>query len=418
LKKLLKITGFTATLTITRMLVGFIVAKVVAIYAGPTGLALMGQVQGFVASLNGVLASPVGAGVIKYTAENYPAGNNACSPWWKASIYWCFCLWLFLAPIIIFFSEAIAYWILSSKNYQWLIILIVFISPISVFGTLFNSVVNGQQKYKLLIKNGMIAVLVSGIAIVVLVTYFGIKGAIIAATIQSSIIGFVLLSLSLKQPWFKLKFWWGTSSKQQKNDIRSYIFMAVTTALTVPVALILVRKILAGSVGWEQAGLWQAVWKISEVYLTVITLALTTYFLPKLSVLKKNNELKLEILNTAKVIMPIIILIAILIYFLRDVAISLLFTEDFYSARYLFAIQLTGDVVKIASSLIALPMIARKLTNWYVFSEMFFSITFVLLAFWFVNVYGIDGANIAYLLNYTLYFLFILFNFNRMTNQT
>ncbi len=44
-----------------------------------------------------------------------------------------------------------------------------------------------------------------------------------------------------------------------------------------------------GVAGRAQAGQWQAVYKISEVYLGIITIALSTYFLPKLSTLKNTD---------------------------------------------------------------------------------------------------------------------------------
>lgn len=143
--------------------------------------------------------------------------------------------------------------------------------------------------------------------------------------------------------------------------------MATTTALTAPIALIGVRNVLISHVGWEEAGQWQAVWKISEVYLGVITIALSTYYLPKLSTLKGVENIRAEINQTAKIIIPIAAIMALGVYLFRDLAISLLFTEAFRSARELFAIQLIGDVIKITSWLYAYPMLSRGATKWFVF---------------------------------------------------
>lgn len=69
----------TGSLTLVKMLMGFIIAKVVAIY-GPSGMAMLGQIQSVVTSLNGLVNAPTSNGIIKYTAEFSPKGTEACAP--------------------------------------------------------------------------------------------------------------------------------------------------------------------------------------------------------------------------------------------------------------------------------------------------------------------------------------------------
>ena len=97
------------------------------------------------------------------------------------------------------------------------------------------------------------------------------------------------------------------------------------------------------------AGQWQAVWKISEVYLSVLTIALSTYYLPKLSSLSGAASILKEINSTALVVIPFAALLALAVYLFRDLAIFILFTDEFKLARDLFLVQLCGDVVKISS---------------------------------------------------------------------
>jgi len=193
------------------------------------------------------------------------------------------------------------------------------------------------------------------------------------------------------------------------------MLMAITSALTVPISLIFVRTILIEQVGWIAAGHWQAVWKISEVYLGVITMALGTYYLPRLSSLIGVDAIVSEIHKTALIIMPVVAAMALGVYLLRDVAIWLLFTEEFQSARDLFSIQLCGDVIKIASWLYAYPMLSRGATKWFIVTEVVFSLSFVGLTQLLVGYYGIKGVTIAYLVNYTIYFLIIFINVKKIS---
>ncbi|MBO2551827.1 O-antigen translocase [Shewanella algae] len=415
MKRLLKVSAMTGLLTLLRMAMGFVVAKVVAIYTGPTGLAMLGQVQSLVGSLNGVVNAPASSGVVRFTAENNQHGFDACTPWWRAATQWVLIIAAIVIPIGILLAEPIAYSLFKDARLAWVVVVTVSVVPFVAIGTLCNSVINGQQLYRRYVGLGMLSVLFSGSVMLTMIVLHNIEGALFATAVQAALIGVVMLIANLRQPWFKLRYWWGAVEPKARKQIGSYMLMAITSALTVPLSLILVRNILIDQVGWDATGQWQAVYKISEVYLGVITVALGTYYLPRLSSLIGLDSIMTEINKTARVIIPIVATMALGVYLFRDVAISLLFTEDFRSARDIFAIQLSGDVIKIASWLYAYPMLSRGATKWYIGTEVFFSLTLVLLTYFFVLDYGVQGASISYLVNYIFYFIFILVNFSKFT---
>ncbi|MGL5239023.1 MAG: O-antigen translocase [Plesiomonas shigelloides] len=410
MKRLLKVTAMTGLLTLLKMAMGFVIAKVVAIYTGPTGMAMLGQVQSMVSSLNGIINAPVGSGVVRFTAECKEQGFSACAPWWRASLQWVLILSGIAIPTGLLLADYIASWLFQDPSLAWVVIATVCVLPLSAIGTLCNSVINGQQLYRRYVSLGMISALISGGVMLAMVVMANIRGALLAAAVQSALIGVVMLIANLRQPWLKWCYWWGVADSKARKAISGYMLMAITSAVTVPVSLIMVRTILIDNVGWEATGQWQAVWKISEVYLGVITMALGTYYLPRLSSLVGIDAIVSEIHRTARVIIPAAIVIALGIYFLRDVAISLLFTDAFHSARDLFGIQLIGDVVKITSWLYAYPMLSRGATKWFVSTEIIFSLLFVALTYLFVQANGITGVNIAYVINYMIYFLVVFFN--------
>ncbi|MGL5344139.1 MAG: O-antigen translocase [Plesiomonas sp.] len=413
MKRLLKVTAMTGLLTLLKMAMGFVISKVVAIYTGPTGMAMLGQVQSMVSSLNGIINAPVGSGVVRFTAEYKEQGFNACAPWWRASLQWVLILSAIAIPTGLLLAKPIASWLFQDATLAWVVIATVCVLPLSAIGTLCNSVINGQQLYRRYVSLGMLSAVISGSVMLVMIIMANIKGALLAAAIQSALIGVVMLVVNLRQPWFKFCYWWGAVDSKARKDISGYMLMAITSALTMPVSLIMVRTILIDHVGWEATGQWQAVWKISEVYLGVITMALGTYYLPRLSSLVGVDAIVSEIHKTARIVIPIVVVMALGVYLLRDVAISLLFTDEFRSARDLFGIQLMGDVVKIASWLYAYPMLSRGATKWFVSTEIIFSLSFVALSYLFVSNMGLKGVNVAYLVNYSVYFLSIYLNVRR-----
>jgi len=389
--------------------------KVVAIYTGPTGMAMLGQVQSMVTSLNGIINAPVGSGIVRYTAEKQGEGFDACAPWWRASLQWVLIISAITIPTGLLLADHIAVWLFQDTTLTWIVMVTVAVLPLSAIGTLCNSVINGQQQYRRYVSLGMLSVLISGTVMLTMIIQANIKGALLATAVQAALIGVIMLVANLRQPWFKLRYWWGTTNSEARKAIGGYMLMAITTALTVPTSLILVRNILIDQIGWEAAGQWQAVWKISEVYLGVITMALGTYYLPRLSSLVGVDAIVSEIHRTARIVLPIAVILALSIYLLRDVAIWLLFSDEFSSARNLFAIQLCGDVIKIASWLYAYPMLSRGATKWFMATELLSSIIFVILTYFFVSYVGIEGATIAYLVSYFIYFISVFLNVNKFS---
>ncbi|EAM8643718.1 O-antigen flippase, partial [Salmonella enterica] len=226
---------------------------------------------------------------------------------------------------------------------------------------------------------------------VLLIQSYGVNGALISASIQNGVIGAIVLIFVSRQPWFKLNLFLGRIDKRHFLGMSSYTLMAIVSAIALPFTQIAIRYIMVNKIGWDRMGQWQAVWKISEVYLSVITISLSTYFLPKLATLTSMAQIQGEIKSVSKIVLPVVIIMALCIYFLRDLIITILFTEHFTESHRYFAVQLIGDVVKIMSWLYAYPMISRGMVKIYICTEIIFSILLILLSYFLINIYGAHG---------------------------
>lgn len=417
MRKLFTVTVFTAVLTFFKMLAGFFIAKIVAVYTGPSGMAMLGQLQSFATAFNGIATAPVGNGIVRYTAENKSNGYDACARWWQASVQWAFGLTFITIIFSFLLNKKLSIFLFNTTEYSWLITLCCIVLPLSVINTAFISVINGCQKYKKYVVVGFFSIIVSTVIMVLMIYHMKLNGALIAAALNTSIAGVIVFVVSVREPWFKFRLWIGRSDIESRKGIGGYVLMAATSALATPIALVCVRNLLIRYTGWDAAGQWQAVWKISEVYLAVITMALTTYYLPQLARLKTHKEIKGEINGALRLILPIVICLSLAIYVLRDFIITVLFTSDFEKARDIFAIQLIGDVVKIISWLYAFPMIAKGAIKVFTLTEIFFSFTLVLLSWFFISRLGVQGANLGYLINYCFYFLFVYLNLSKLVKR-
>jgi len=117
MKKVLTVSFFTGLLTLFRMAAGFAIGKVVAVAAGPGGLAILGQLQGVISILTGIINSPVGPGIVKYTSENSSEKNENYSLWWRSGVIWLLSLCLVTIPVICLLSSEISEYLFSDKKY-------------------------------------------------------------------------------------------------------------------------------------------------------------------------------------------------------------------------------------------------------------------------------------------------------------
>jgi PST family polysaccharide transporter len=181
----------------------------------------------------------------------------------------------------------------------------------------------------------------------------------------------------------------------------------------VPVSHLIIRNYIGEAISWDAAGYWQAIWYISIMYLMVITTSLSVYYLPKLSEIQENSELKKEIFDGYKIIMPIVIILSFGIFIFRELIITIAFTDKFLPMLELFKWQLIGDVIKIASWLLSYLMLAKAMTKIFIITEIFFSISFVILSILFIDNYGLIGITYAYSLNYLIYLIIMIIIFRR-----
>lgn len=412
MRALFSVTFWTGLLTLFRMAIGFIITKFVAIYGGPSGVALLGQLQAIVTTFNGVINAPVSNGIVRYTAENYEDGIDKCVPWWRAGVKYAIGLYFIILIVVVLFSKKIAGSFLSDENNYWLILVAGGLLPFTALGTLVNSVINGSKEYKRYVLIGMASTLLSFFVMMLLIYHSHFQGALLSVCIQYSLVGVFSLLFVFRQNWFTFKNFFGRTDKENMAGIAGYISMAIVSAIALPAALLLIRNDMASNLGWVVTGQWQAVWRISEVYLSVLTLALGVYYLPKLSSLKDKNKLLSEVKTTSQIMFILAAAMAVSVYFLRDFIILFLFSPEFLPARGLFFLQLIGDCLKLNNWVYSYPMLARGSTKWYISLELFFAAIFYLITLILLRMtsIGVESVLYSYIFVQALCFLFLRFS--------
>ncbi|AYH15265.1 O-antigen translocase [Pectobacterium parmentieri] len=401
-----KVTIFSGVVTFFRLSVGLAISKIVAIYTGPEGVSMLGQFQNFINLINGFVSSQVSQGVNRYTAEN-GEDFEATKFFWRAALKLSAIATGLIMIIGILLSNKISLWLFSNESYYWLIIASLFLVPLNVANGVFLGVINGLFDYNRYFISNLLSIFSSLLTVCILVYLWGLEGALIAVAINNAIAGTWLIFILWRQKWFSLYYWLGNTKKEHFREMMNYFFMGVIGAFTGPVSLILVRSTITSHLSLTDSGYWQAVIRVSDAYLAILMTVMTVYYFPKTASAKNKSE-HLNILYTGlKSILPLAVIMAFCVYFLRDLILEMLFTSDFSKASHLFFFQNIGDVIRISSWLFATILLAKGYFKINALLEIIFSFTFPAFTFYFIDSLGLRAASIAYCLNYILYFIVV-----------
>ncbi len=376
--------------------------KILAVYVGPAGYAIIGQFQNAVSIVVSLAGGVVATGVTKATAQHFDdeARQHAV---WQTAIRFSLGASLIAGVSLLFIGDSLAQWLLHREDMATVFVWLALALPAMAANNLLLAIINGKKEVGLYVVANIIGSLIVLLATGFLAVNFGLYGALTAFVVTPALTLLATGAFVARRGWFNARFLWGGMDKLATRELACFGLMALTSALAIPVTHMLIRDHLVDTFGLAAAGYWQATWKISEIYLMLATTTLSVYYLPRLAEIRTAPELKAEIIKVYRFVLPLAVAGAVMIFLSRDFIIYTLFAQDFAPMRELFPWQLTGDVIKIGSWILAYIMLGRVMVKFYVITEVGFSISFFLLTLVFVSVWGLPGVTIAYAVNYGLY---------------
>lgn len=392
----------------------FVLNKILAVYLGPTGYAAIGQFQNFIQMVTTFAGSAINTAVVKYTAE-YHEDESKQRAIWKTAGSIIFLFSLILAFLILIFQGQLSLYIFHSLKYQtvfiWFAVFLIFFN----FNTLFLAILNGKKEILKLVLANIAGSLFALIITSVLAIKLHLYGALVALSIYQSIAFIVTLFLCYRANWFKFSSLLGKIDLEITKKFSSFILMALVSAICVPLSQMLIRAYLTQEFSLAYAGYWEAMIRLSTVYLMLVTTTLGVYYLPRLSELNKIDEIKKEVYLGYKFLFPLTVVGGIIVFVLRDWIINLLFTPSFAPMQDLFFWQMMGDALKIGSWILAYLMLSKAMTKLYISTEIIFTLSLIALTYVCTQFFGFKGVSIAHLINYGMYWIVIsLFIFKQL----
>ncbi|WP_320814558.1 O-antigen translocase [Flavobacterium sp.] len=405
--QLVKVSTFTSVSTIIKIISSFISAKFLAVFTGPAGIAMLGQLTNFITILIQVSTAATGTGVVKLTGEyrkDEAQLKRVLSTSFTINLFFS----IFIGILLILFYPIISEFIFIDAKYGWLVVFIAFCTPLIAINNFILSALNGLQFFKKYVYVNIWASIISLFLTILLVVFYKIEGALLAYVLTQSTIFFVSLFHSKVIKWKQNVLL--SIDKVTLKELSHFSLYVIISAFCFPFIQILVRTLLTETLSITIAGIWEGVNRVSSMYLLLISSAIGVYFFPKLSSLKTKEEISYELIFANKIFISGTVFLGAILLLLKKWLIPLALSNEFLPINEVLYIQVIGDVFSISKMLLLMVLLSRGKTSILIFAEIIFSALYCVLNYYFINNYtSLSVILWAYPIYTFSYWLFLLF---------
>lgn len=394
-----------------RMFTGIVTAKLIAVYVGPGGMALMGNLRNFLTSLESVSTFGFQNGIVKYVSEYRQDEKKRAQ--FVAVLLWAIALFsLVIGLLSLIFRGALNRYIFDEDfSFSFLFVVLAFVFPLQAFNVVFVSVINGLERFKQLMFIQVFGNLLAFVVSVVLMYLWTLNGALLSLVVGPALVGLISFFCVRKELLVMLSI-----ADRKRNfslliPLFSYSLMALFSGVIGPIVYFYIRNYIMDLHGIAAAGYWEAVNRISGFYMMFITTLIAVYFLPKLAAADNKKEIRKEIRQYVWGILPFFGLGLLVVYQWRDWFIKLLMSPSFLPVSDILSWQLLGDLFKAASLILGILFYAKRMVLAFLVTEAISFLTLFISSLVLVGHFGLEGATMAHALTYFIYFFLLLFYF-------
>ena len=398
-----KWTLFTVAL---RSLGTITVFKLTAIFFGAPGIAIFSHFQNLIAIFTRVPDQGTNLSVIKLY-------NHRNDDWYRSGLYTTAMIinMILFATLVTVFLLGKSFFLRHFQEYSFtgpwifsLLLSVVFI----LINTLSLSLLYARQAFKLLFLLTLVNMLILIASISLGISTKNLGMAMMAFAIGHGLAGmfnfFVLVSRKII-PIRGLRFDNSLSSK-----FLQFMLMALGGYFFGKLTDFFIRDFAMYWFGTGETGIWQAQVRLSDSYRSVFLGTVGVVFYTGISKLVNDaTAMKNYAREIMQIVVPLVIIGLLLIWFLRDIIIIILFSEDLLKAGEFLHFQLLADLFALPSFLLVFILAVRQNTRVYLllhFLSAFFYLAIVLGITGLTDL-GIEGIPMANALRYA-FFLIIL----------
>lgn len=404
-KQIIKASSIIGGASFLTILISLIKVKALAVLLGPAGLGIMGILTSLMTAGATFFGLGLGTSGVRQLVLNKGSAEKLALV--RKALFTANCTLGFSALILIFlFRIELSELLMKNSQYQTAISIIglgVFFSLVSISQTV---VLQGLRKITELAKVNVISSIISTLLGLLIIWAFGEHGIpllIISLPIVTCFVAYFYTNQlsKVKSTFINIK-----QLKPQWYSMITFGFVFMLTGLMTSACQLIVKYILNQELNMESVGYFQASWAISMMYIGFVLGAMGADYYPRLTEVISNKEDSNRLVNEQTEIAIVLaapVLLGMLAF--APLVIHLLYSSEFISSIEILRWQVFGDILKIISWPIGFVILAKGKGKIFFITELIWNLSYVLLVFFGVKVYGVEITGYAFVLSYLLLLL-------------
>jgi O-antigen/teichoic acid export membrane protein len=409
-KEAFKATSLFGGVQVYNILINLVRFKIVAVLLGKTGLGILGLLQLPLGIISLVTELGLGSSSVRDIAKAKTDGDEyKISRTVKTVKRWVWMTGLLGMFVVIALSPVLNKWTDVDVNYTWAFLLLSITLLFSAVSGGQTAILRGLRRIKDTAKASLIGSTAGLIISVPFYYIYGLKG-IVPTLIIASLIGLLTswyYSKKVQLPQVTISY--KESFFQGKEMIKLGIIITMSN-LVMQVASYLIVLFINNRSGSDVVGLYNAGWRITNLYVAAIFTAMTIDYFPRLISLQSNQKKMSEAVNDqAEIAILIIAPLMLLFTTFLPLIIRLIYSADFLPVIDFVQWMILGMLLKAASWALSHIIVAKGDNRLFFLSELFSSVLFLLLNIGAYTFWGLTGIGIAFVVHYLFYFIVMFF---------
>ncbi len=398
-KEIISVSLNNSSQVIIRFFLGLLNIKIISIWLGTAGMAMLGQFSSFIQIATQFTGAGYQQGIIKLISKysnSLKRQQLVINNSFLLGSFFGVCLGI----LFFFCSSLFSRLILQSSNYYLYFKYAGIICTTQGFFNIIINILNGIKDYKSFIRLNILSALINTGISIPFIHFYNFEGALIAlfiASILNITIAFLYCKKLIIGTLLNIRF-----SKYITKRLLGFGLMLLVAASINPLISLLTRNLITSSYSIDTTGLWEGINRISKSYNNITISIISLYIIPKISNLEE-TKLNDFIKSSLKLILPLLFISILIIYLLRTTIISILFTNEFTKMKDLFLYQNIGDFIRIFNWFYAINLIIKEKINVYILSEIGMAIFYSLLLYFLIPLLGAKNCTLPYAINTIVY---------------
>lgn len=416
--KIWKLFFGSGSVTLFNTLRAFVINKLLAVFLPPAAFACVGQFMNWMSIGQATSSLAMQNGWVSLTAQNKDNLKNLHGVWRGGFRLTTFATIFTCIAAVIFCFVAPLDKLLPGVHPRLAQAAILFALP-GILATnmvaICSSVMNGLG----LVKRWALIQIVASLFQMLWVAFFLYSGrlSVLSIIATQSVVAGIFAARVAARAGFNIK-----TFRESVLDIRepwvSYAVMGLVPMIVAPLVLMFVRSLVGAELGWNAAGIWQGVYKISDFFASIFSAVLGVLILPRISREMTKHDFRREFYPIFARMMGFTLVFCTVLYFGRSLVVSILLSSTYAPAADYMPIQLLGDFFRSGAWCFGMVLIARRETKLFLIIEVGANLLFAGATFAGIKLFEMNGPMIAYAVENFVTFVALAISVGRLKWNT